>query len=465
MTEISGLRSITPLGPESLRGITAAEIKGIQPEFVWVDPRSIFVEDYQRGIGENGIKMIRNIYAGFDWTKFKPPVCVRVPQWDDVLVCIDGQHTATAAASHPGLSKIPVMVVSAVEAASRARAFVGHNRDRLGLTQMAIFHAEVAAGDPVALKVAEACKNAGAEILSRSVNLKTKLPAGKTIAVGTIRAIAKAKGANFLTRVLKVMVAADRGPMKADEIGAVALVLEAFPLVDPSDRLAETVKSKSAEGWAASVAQQLAETGGSLPVALARIWAAQIGLKLKPGTVPTWRRGGGGGGARPIANTARLMARRPKPESILPAPKLPVAKKTAPVAAVKAAAPPPAAPKPAPKPEPPKAVAMDKGDRKENGAVVSWNGITLDLMTRELEHRGMKARIHRDEGVRLVAALARITPALLTEDRAATKAFGGPQRDYRQMLRSLEEDIRPILTATGLEIKFVPKDFICLRTL
>src|SRR5206468_6286260 len=150
-----------------------------------------------------------------------------------------------------------------VDAAARAGAFVGHNRDRLGLTQMAIYYGELAAGDPVALKIQKACEEAGAEILQKSINLKNKLPPGKTIAVGTIRGIARNKGGNFLARVLKVLVIAGRGPIKADEIAATALVLESAPgsrSVDQLGRqLAELVGSRSAEAWAASVAQELAE--------------------------------------------------------------------------------------------------------------------------------------------------------------------------------------------------------------
>src|SRR5206468_3742977 len=110
--DIAGLRSIRALPAESLRGITAAAGIGEPPVFELVDPRDLFVEDsYQRDVGANGIKLVRKIYAGFDWSRFKPPVCVRIPEWDGVLVCIDGQHTAIAAASHPEVLKIPVMIV------------------------------------------------------------------------------------------------------------------------------------------------------------------------------------------------------------------------------------------------------------------------------------------------------------------------------------------------------------------
>src|ERR1043165_4013715 len=161
---MDGLRSIVPLSKESLRNVTPAEVVGKPPRFEWVDPKTLFVEEgYQREVTENGITLVRNIVGRFSWAKFKPPVCVQLPEWDNILVCIDGQHTAISAASHPGISEIPVMIVDGADAQERAASFVGHNRDRIALTAMAIFHAEVAAGDPTAIGVADACAEAGAK--------------------------------------------------------------------------------------------------------------------------------------------------------------------------------------------------------------------------------------------------------------------------------------------------------------
>jgi hypothetical protein len=464
--DVAGLRSIRALPAESLRGITAAEGIGEPPVFELVDPRDLFVEEgYQREVGANGIKLVRKIYAAFDWSRFKPPVCVRIPEWDGVLVCIDGQHTAIAAASHPEILKVPVMIVAGVDAAARAGAFVGHNRDRLGLTQMAIYYGEVAAGDPVALEIQKACEAAGAEILQKSINLKNRLPPGKTIAVGTIRGIARNKGEHFLTRVLKVLVAAGRGPIKADEIAATALVLESAPAswsvdVVHSD-LVEVVKSRSSEAWAASVAQELAEKGGSLPVMLARAWSDQIGFGLEPSLAPP---GANPSGSRPsIGNAARMMARRPppikKPEPRyaavpVPAPKPPAAPKPAPVAAVAPPAPPPKAP------EPTKQVAGVDQSR-----VIERNGVRIDLLTRELTHRARTIRVPSDDGIRLVATLARVMPALLDEARVIRSVFGSLPADGGHRLRDLVKAEAPALADVLLEVKFLAKIGVRLNDL
>ena len=140
-----GLRSIRSLPRESLRVVPAVVGKRL-PKFENVDPKTLYVEDsYQRAIMERGTALIRKIIAEFSWSRFKPPICVRLADSGNILVCIDGQHTATATASHGGIEKIPVMIVDAADVPARAAAFVGHNKDRIALTTVMIHAAELAA--------------------------------------------------------------------------------------------------------------------------------------------------------------------------------------------------------------------------------------------------------------------------------------------------------------------------------
>lgn len=278
---MTGLRSIRPLPAASMRGVAPSADVGKAPKVEWVDPREIYVEDaYQRSMtGENSTTLVRRIVAKFNWSRFKPPICVRLPESGNVLVCIDGQHTATAAATHPDVPKIPVLVVTAASAALRAGSFVGHNRDRLALTQMAIYRAELAAGDEVALAVERACRAAGAEVLPTSVDLRKKTAPGKTIAVGALRQIARNDGEDFLARVLSVLVRAGRGPVKAGEVRAAASVLRAEPRRAADALLREVVASRSAEGWAAAAAALTAEHGTSSVDATASLWRDALAAK------------------------------------------------------------------------------------------------------------------------------------------------------------------------------------------
>jgi hypothetical protein len=88
---------------------------------------------------------------------------------------------------------------------------------------------------------------------------------------------------------------------------------------------------------------------------------------------------------------------------------------------------------------------------------VERNGIVLDLRTREVANRGQRARIHRDDGVKAVAALLRVMPALLDASRLASKAFGAAGQDGQIRLKGLVDNVNPVLARARLEIKTVPK--------
>lgn len=147
----------------NLGDLAPAVITSDAPEIEWVDPKSLLVDgDYQRALSEASVTLIRRIVAGWDWARFKPPVVART---EEGLEVIDGQHTATAAATHPAISIIPVIVVQAAAVADRARAFVGHNRDRLNVTKTQMHFSAVAAGDDDALTLSQVCQRAGVTIL------------------------------------------------------------------------------------------------------------------------------------------------------------------------------------------------------------------------------------------------------------------------------------------------------------
>lgn len=443
------LRSIRPLSRDSLRGLEAGE-PGEPPTFEWVNPLDLFVEDeYQRTIGENGIRLIRRIYSSFRWARFKPPVCVRLDEVDGVLVCIDGQHTATAAACHGGIDKIPVMIVSIADAGERAAAFVGHNTDRVALTSLAIFKGQVASGDEVSLRAEEACRAAGAEILGRAINRHSAETAGATVAVGTLKKIVKMHGAPFLTRVMRVLVQAGRAPIKSDEIAAVAVIFARVGAVpDLDERLLGVVRSRSAESWRAIALGT--DHRGPLAGMLAAAWCRELDVRLDaPARSPSW------GGARAVAALTRPSAPpQPSPpvaRPAVPAPKAPAqAKKPAGEVRV------PKAPPPRPTPRPPELAHLPAGTIMDKG-MFRANGVEIDLRTRELRHRG-RAVVLTDPGVRLLAALARPMPALVITGRLVPRVFPGClPSDGPGLLRDLVERVNPLLRGALLEIKTIPK--------
>lgn len=218
-------RPVKPIGVKDL--VIAEPMGGGAVGFETVDPSSLLVDEaYQRALSERSKALIRKIVEGFDWRRFKPPIVARTEQGLEV---IDGQHTAIAAASHPMIDKIPVFVVQADSREERAGAFIGHNRDRLGVTLTQLHHSAVAAGDPLALQVAEVCAQAGVTLLTNTPG-NGLFKANETIAAGSIQSLVRRRETEFSVRVLSCLAASHRKPITAGQIKAVEYLLtdEAF---------------------------------------------------------------------------------------------------------------------------------------------------------------------------------------------------------------------------------------------
>ncbi|WP_454916539.1 hypothetical protein [Xanthobacter sediminis] len=94
-----------------LPGVVAASAEMEKPIFEWVAPSDLLIDPrYQRDLSDASRRLIAKIVSGWDWRRYKPPVAVLT---EAGMELIDGQHTAIAAASHPGITEIPVMIVDA----------------------------------------------------------------------------------------------------------------------------------------------------------------------------------------------------------------------------------------------------------------------------------------------------------------------------------------------------------------
>ena len=223
------LRAVQPL---DLPNLVAAEIgAAARPAFVEVDPRQLWVDEaYQRDLSDKSRRLIKKIVANWSWAQFKPPVVVRV---DGVLHLIDGQHTAIAAVTHGGIVRLPVMLVEAAEIGDRARAFVGHNRDRVAVTPQQTFFAELAAGDETALTIAQVCDRACIKILKFPPS-RGAFETGETVAVGAIRTLIDRRGPVRARKVLQALALC--APVGASWIKAAEALLyaeEYLGLFDP----------------------------------------------------------------------------------------------------------------------------------------------------------------------------------------------------------------------------------------
>jgi hypothetical protein len=206
----------------NMAGVEPAVVADGRPGFRWVSPELLIVdESYQRNLADRSISLIRRIVADWDWRRFKPPVVVET---GDGLEVIDGQHTAIAAASHPSIAEIPVMLVDAAEQADRARAFIGHNRDRISVTATQLHVAAVAAGDPDAVTLQQVCERAGVRVLRVPPGNGAFKP-GDTMAVAAIMALINRRGAMRARQLLEVLTKARIAPVPAAGVRAVEMLL------------------------------------------------------------------------------------------------------------------------------------------------------------------------------------------------------------------------------------------------
>lgn len=213
---------IRPVRPMPVSALSPSVVSGSKPEFISVDPCLLMMETkYQRDLSAKSMKLIRKIVGGFDWRKYKPPICV---EEDGRYYVVDGQHTAISAASHPDIDKIPVMVVDAGTIEARAASFVAHNRDRVAMSPYQVFHGEVAAGDPDARAI-NAAVEAGGGAIPRYPPQRGRYKAGQVSAVAEVRQIFRVDGAEKLTAIVKMAVEANCKPIAATVIRGLRILL------------------------------------------------------------------------------------------------------------------------------------------------------------------------------------------------------------------------------------------------
>lgn len=211
---MSTLRSIRPMR-ELLVDKEPESDLGQKPELRWIAPTDILVDaSYQRDLTDRSRHLIRRAALEFAWRKMKPPICVDT---EDGLHCVDGQHTAIAAATR-GLEAIPVFVVGGTTVQERADSFVAHNRNRIVMTSMDVFRAKCAAMDPDALDVANVCRRAGVNL--KIGNQQARVDIGDCAAIGKISGLVKRQGVQKARMVLEALVQGGRAPIGAAEIDA-----------------------------------------------------------------------------------------------------------------------------------------------------------------------------------------------------------------------------------------------------
>lgn len=229
VSDIENVRSVAIIAvPKKLAAVFSAP-----PKMRNASPLDLKIEaKYQRDLSGKSIRLIRKIVAEWNWAKFKPPICA---DQDGCLMVLDGQHTAIAAASHPDIVEIPVMIVSDLTMERRAEAFVSHNRDRLIMTPAQILYGDAAAGRADALGVLNSVTNAGGVVPRLPVG-KAYAKRGEITAISELRSIYSAHGAELTERCVRIAVLSDIAPISKTVLGAIRYLLTEKPTSDLVDR-------------------------------------------------------------------------------------------------------------------------------------------------------------------------------------------------------------------------------------
>lgn len=268
-------RNLRPIAPLSNLAKLATQVQNDPPTLLWVKPEELRVDEtYQRNLSSRSIRLIAKIVANFNWSHFKTPIAVK-DEDANIFFIIDGQHTAIAAATHPKIDKIPIMVVDADSIAARASGFISHNRDRITVTPTQLHHSSVVAGDASAIEIDAVCESAGVRIL-KNPPPHAKFAEGETMALSSIRTIIRKFGAEKARMVLACLVEADRAPVRSDEIKALALLLFENGAQVPQSKLAEMLRALPYDDAIHAARDLAASSGVGKTEALAAIYAQRM---------------------------------------------------------------------------------------------------------------------------------------------------------------------------------------------
>lgn len=190
----------------SARGLKINPIVGSLPVLQYCAPEQLLIdESYQRSLeGETSVALIRRIAANWDWGLCQPLFVAR--RGDGGLYVVDGQHRLAAAVMRGDVPQLPCVVSHFDSADQEAAAFVALNQQRRPLSQLDLFKASLAAGDPTALKIKECLDEAGLKLSNHASNNVMK--PGHVCNVGGLQRCERTYGSTVLVTALKVLARA-----------------------------------------------------------------------------------------------------------------------------------------------------------------------------------------------------------------------------------------------------------------
>lgn len=263
--------ALRPVAPIKAPDVTPSAL-GEPPALVWIALEELVINDaYQRHISERSVTLIRRMVARFDWGRVKALSVVAIG--GGKYEVIDGQHTAIAAATHGGIDALPCLLTRGKDQAERAADFVSLNRDRLAMTPMQVFFAELAAGEELAGDVDRGVRAAGGRVLKYPPP-HAKFDVGDAICVAQLRALARAGGVAYVKRAVRICVEGRCAPVKAVTLKALQKLIwggKGLSAGVTDIGLAAALARHGQEGLISLALRRREQQGGSLADALADI--------------------------------------------------------------------------------------------------------------------------------------------------------------------------------------------------
>ena len=262
-TAIDGARKIGPINID----VDANKITSQPPTPIQLAPRDIWIDGrYQRNLSARSIRLIAKIVSGWDWTKYKPPVVTL--DSSGRYMAVDGQHTLIAASMHPDISTVPCSLVEIGATSDQAKAFIGHNRDRIAVPPLDLWHANIQAGDENCIAVSQIFVEHGIEVV-RSGASNALLAVNQTMAAHSAVELYVRLGTDRFTALIAFIADCGFTPIRIDHFHAVShLLYPANPsdvvLVEPVKMLALIRSFNHIESLAE--ARKIAATYGKMPI-------------------------------------------------------------------------------------------------------------------------------------------------------------------------------------------------------
>ncbi|WP_439137500.1 ParB N-terminal domain-containing protein [Roseicyclus sp.] len=171
--------------------------------------RLVIDETYQRPLTQRGVKVVQNIAARFQWSRFQPVMAA--PLEDGRFAIIDGQHRAHAARLI-GIDAVPCAIV-AIPRWDQAGAFSEINTNRTNVSPHQVFKAALAAGEGWAMDADRAVSKAGCRLMTYVVSAAMRKPR-QIYAVVMIRNFAPIRRGALITSALSAIT----GSAHADDL-------------------------------------------------------------------------------------------------------------------------------------------------------------------------------------------------------------------------------------------------------